>query len=251
MATILNKTCTWCSIPFQVALSNKTKRMCSKKCMYEWRKSLHWEIVNCLNCKKEFKRRINWIHYSSGLPTQYCSIFCSLSSLEKKEKLKKWGLSPKNHWNNLKVQNKVRETKKKLYGDSNYNNILKHKETCLKKYGVPYSILVGPKSNGKRISKPQRKLFENIQKQYPDAELEKWLPDVQRSVDIYIPSKKKIIELYGTYWHCDPKKYKSNYYNKSIKLIAEQIWNRDSARIKILQQYGYSVEVIWENDVFE
>lgn len=92
-------------------------------------------------------------------------------------------------------------------------------------------------------------LYEQIKQQYEDAVLEEWLPDAQKSVDIYIPSQKKIIEVYGTYWHCDPRKYESSYYNKAVHMTAQQIWERDSKRIAFLKSLGYEVTVIWENDV--
>ena len=34
------------------------------------------------------------------------------------------------------INNKVKQTKEQRYGDANYNNLKKHEETCLKKYGV-------------------------------------------------------------------------------------------------------------------
>jgi hypothetical protein len=90
--------------------------------MYQWRKNNNWELVNCIGCGIEFNRRKNGKHPRTGLPTQYCSNKCSLSSSQKKEKLNKWALSDKNHFNKSEVQQKVRDTKKERYGNENYNN---------------------------------------------------------------------------------------------------------------------------------
>lgn len=35
---------------------------------------------------------------------------------------------------------------------------------------------------------------------------------------------KKIIEFYGDYWHCNPTKYTSESYNKSLHKYAKEIW---------------------------
>lgn len=238
------KQCEICNT-FYISRSQKS-RFCSRKCMYIWRKSIHWETAVCIGCQIKFVRRINEKHWRTGIPQQYCSAKCSRSSEHKKKQLRHWANSTSNHWNKPNIQFKVKQTKHKLYGDANYNNSLKNKETCMKKYGVPYAIVVAPKSNGKRISNIQRKVYNNIRTTYPDALLEYWLSDVEKSVDIFIPSQNKIVEVYGTYWHCNPSKYAKDYYNKSIKMTAEQIWNRDARREQLLRQAGYNLEIVWE-----
>jgi hypothetical protein len=239
------KQCLHCKKDFEVLKNRKT--LCSKRCMYDWRKTQNWETVKCVGCGIEFSRRKNEIHHSTGLPKQYCSNSCSRSSIQKKEKLRKWANTNKNHWNNPEVQAKVKQTKLERYGDENYNNIRQQIKTSFEKYNT-YTMWLG-KSNGKRISKPQRILYEQIKQNHTDAILEEWLSDAQKSVDIYIPSQKKIIELYGTYWHCDPRKYEPSYYNKAVHMTAQQIWERDEKRSMFLKSLGYDVEVIWENDV--
>lgn len=233
------KDCPQCDKQFDVTKSRK--KLCSRSCMYEWRKAQNWEIVECIGCNAEFSRR-------KKDRKQYCTNDCSRKSLQKREKLRKWGLSKENHWSSPEAQAKGRATKKKRYGDANYNNLQKNIQTCMDKYGKPYAILVSPKANGKRISKVQRFLYEQVKQQYPDAELEWWLRDAQKSVDIFIPSRNKVIEIYGTYWHCDPRKYDKDYFNKSVKMTAEEIWKRDDARTKYLEMLGYQVEIKWEND---
>lgn len=74
--------------------------------------------------------------------------------------------------------------------------------------------------------------------------LEEYLSDAKKSVDIYIPSQRKIIECHGDYWHCNPKKYSANYYNKVMKRTAKEIWDRDAQRLQYLESIGYTAEVI-------
>jgi len=240
--------CEMCGIEYTAKVV--TARFCSRKCMYEWRKSCNWEGVKCVGCGKEFRRRKNEKHYRTGLPRQYCSNDCSLRSPQKRDKLRRWGLSKKNHWNKQEVQDKVKKTKKVRYGDENYNNMEKNVATCMERYDRPYTILLKKaQSNGKRVSKVHRLVYEQIEKQHSDAMIEHWLGDAQKSVDIFIPSQKKVIEVYGTYWHCDPRKYSKDYFNKSVKMTAEEMWKRDEVRVKFLEALGYTVEVVWESDI--
>lgn len=58
----------------------------------------------------------------------------------------------------------------------------------------------------------------------------------------------KIIEFNGDYWHCNPKKYKENYVNKTIKLTAKEIWEHDYQKKIIAENFGYQVHYVWEMD---
>lgn len=60
--------------------------------------------------------------------------------------------------------------------------------------------------------------------------------------------KNKIIEFNGDYWHCNPRKYKSNYINKTTKISAKEIWERDEEKKKIANKFGYEVHYVWEMD---
>jgi hypothetical protein len=77
-----------------------------------------------------------------------------------------------NPFTKSKYQVKARRTKLEKHGNEYYNNMPKNRATCMKNHGVPYGLLVGAKSNGKRVSKPQLALYEQTKEQYPDAILE-------------------------------------------------------------------------------
>jgi len=240
--------CEYCGIIFNIIWKNRHHRFCSVPCKCEFIKKNKREMVNCLKCDKSFERYKHILHPRTGKPTQYCSNECNRSSIEVNEKKRKWGLSEKNHWNNSECQKKVKETKIEKYGNENYNNIEKQKITMMDKYGVSCGFyLPSAMSNGKRISNFQKREYEKILNQYPDALLEKYLPDVQKSVDIFIPSENKVIECHGDYWHCNPTRCGSDYYNKVVHLTAQQIWDKDKQKREILEKAGYQVEIIWEN----
>jgi G:T-mismatch repair DNA endonuclease (very short patch repair protein) len=67
--------------------------------------------------------------------------------------------------------------------------------------------------------------------------------------DLYIPSLNLIIEYNGDYWHCNPKKYKSTYFNKKKNLFAWEMWEYDKNKLELIKNYGYNLEVIWESDL--
>jgi hypothetical protein len=145
---------------------------------------------------------------------------------------------------------KAQRTKLAKYGDASYNNGERTKKTCLKKYGATcvFHSPHCPKAVGIRVSKFQRSVYDTILKKNVDAILEEYLADAQKSVDIYIPSQRKIVECHGDYWHCNPKKYPPDYYNKMVGKTAQEIWDADKERITHLRSLGYTVDVVWESD---
>lgn len=207
--------CELCKSNFTVTWKYRKQRFCSTKCMHGWRTNHAWVSKKCLHCNTEFKSRKKENRI-------FCSNDCNRSSEQKRNKLIKWSTSQRNHFNNEQIQHKVRTTKIKKYGN-----------------------ILGPVS---RISKGQRKLYEELKKTHKDAILEHYLKDVGKSVDIFIPSKNLVVEYFGDYWHCNPIKYKKSYYHKTMKLTAEEIWKKDEERIADLKENGYDVSVVWEYD---
>lgn len=68
-----------------------------------------------------------------------------------------------------------------------------------------------------------------------------------KSVDYYLPEYNIVIEYYGDYWHCNPKKYESNFFHPQIKLTAKEIWNKDKIRLDMILNEVNSVIIIWED----
>lgn len=63
-----------------------------------------------------------------------------------------------------------------------------------------------------------------------------------------IKYKNKIIEVQGDFWHCNPKFFEENFYNKAIKLTAKEIWERDNIKNNVATSNGFEVYYIWEDD---
>lgn len=68
-------------------------------------------------------------------------------------------------------------------------------------------------------------------------------------IDFLLNNSKIIIEVNGDFWHCNPKQYEATYFHKTYKKFAKSIWNKDKKKILELKKLGYSVIVIWENDI--
>lgn len=106
-------------------------------------------------------------------------------------------------------------------------------------------------SNSKSYSKAEEQIFNLLKNTFPKEEIvwNKPLSGKKRyRPDILIESKKIIIEYNGDYWHCNPKKYKPNYYHKRIKKTAQEIWLKDQQKSNFFKLLGYDVIVIWESD---
>lgn len=67
--------------------------------------------------------------------------------------------------------------------------------------------------------------------------------------DIYIPSLNLVIEYFGDYWHCNPSKYSSNYYNQKKKKYAWELWEYDNKKLELIKSYGYNLEIVWEKEL--
>lgn len=60
--------------------------------------------------------------------------------------------------------------------------------------------------------------------------------------------KKKIIEINGDYWHCNPKIYNENSRVFQKDESAEEIWKADRLKIECAKKKGFDIFVIWEYD---
>jgi very-short-patch-repair endonuclease len=111
----------------------------------------------------------------------------------------------------------------------------KHFEKILKNSKIGY------------ISKGQRELHSIL----VDENMTNFVLDgifLNMKVDIISHEKKLAIEYNGDYFHCNPRTWKPDDYNKTIKMTASDKWNADRNRRFMLYRNGYRVIVIWESD---
>lgn len=69
--------------------------------------------------------------------------------------------------------------------------------------------------------------------------------------DILNEDKKIIVEVNGDLWHCNPKLWKATDIHPNKKITAQEIWDKDDARKKYLEALGYTVLVLWEDDIIK
>jgi len=195
--------------------------------------------------------------------------------------LKKYGVDSYSKTNNFKKKtkqtwskknnselNRIKEKKKqtclKKYGVDNpsKSEIIKKqtRQTCLKKYGVNYpmqnpniSAKVWARNENIWSSKLQNTIFNELIKFFPSIKPNRniWISEIKKcyNCDIVFKEKMKIIEIFGDYWHCNPKIFKENYFHKQTNKTANEIWQYDNQKIERLENKGWQVLILWECDI--
>lgn len=109
-----------------------------------------------------------------------------------------------------------------------------------------------------KIGKPGRisKLHKNFKKSLISNgilgfETESYIPELKISVDELNRDKNIIIEIFGNYWHANPKIYEATDILSFNNEAASVIWEKDKSRINSLKKLGYRVIIIWEDDIRE
>ena len=67
--------------------------------------------------------------------------------------------------------------------------------------------------------------------------------------DYFHSNTRKIIEVFGDFWHMNPEKYSCGDMNNVMKARASDVWEKDKKRLESLHQLGYSTLVVWEADI--
>lgn len=95
-------------------------------------------------------------------------------------------------------------------------------------------------------SKLELNFIENYIKPYGvEYQTQFYIPEIKQFSDIYIPSLNLIIEVNGTYWHCDRRIYELG----SINDIQRDKIKKDNIKYDFLYRHGYNLLVIWEYDL--
>lgn len=71
---------------------------------------------------------------------------------------------------------------------------------------------------------------------------------VMLKFDAAWPNKRKALEFNGTNWHADPSRYTADQVIPFVNQTAQEIWNKDAAKIKLAEEAGYSVFVVWQRE---
>lgn len=151
------------------------------------------------------------------------------------------GMGDDNAMSNPKWRKKASTNLKKKWDSGEMEHVRKIMSDTLKKTRLSGKITSVIRS------KQEKKII---------TEIEKMGYDVNHSLrveckifDIHIPSLNLVIEYNGDYWHCNPKKYPSDYYHQVKRKTAKELWEYDKKKIDLIKSKGYNLEVVWESDV--
>lgn len=105
-------------------------------------------------------------------------------------------------------------------------------------------------ANGKLKYAPISKAEKEIKKKLEDLgyAIEPQFGIGSLKYDLYLINYNIIIEYNGDYWHCNPNKYKSDYFNRKKDMFAWELWEQDKRKKEIAEKKGYKLFIIWEAD---
>ena len=89
----------------------------------------------------------------------------------------------------------------------------------------------------KCTSKLEQRVFDELSGKF---EIVQQLRIQNRFFDIACTKTKRIVEIDGTYWHCDPRVYKATFLHVSGR-TAQEIWKRDKDKQRLAESHGWTV----------
>jgi G:T-mismatch repair DNA endonuclease (very short patch repair protein) len=151
------------------------------------------------------------------------------------------GIGEKNSMSNPTWRKKVSENLKKRWESGELEHTRKIMSEHMKRTRKDGKIKSGI------TSKKEKEIF-NLLKRMKLSPIQSFRVST-KICDIFIPSLNLIIEYFGDYWHCNPKKYNENYINQKKSMSAKEIWKYDEEKIDLIKKSGYNLEVVWESDL--
>lgn len=99
-------------------------------------------------------------------------------------------------------------------------------------------------------SKEEKEIYEYLKSlgKYVISDDEVCIGDNKFLAPDMIINGKVIVEFYGDYFHANPLLHKAEEYIVKKEKTARQLWDADLERQKMLEDAGYSVIIIWQND---
>jgi G:T-mismatch repair DNA endonuclease (very short patch repair protein) len=243
---------------------SKSKRFfCNSECKSKWQSSdknplRKNKIKVCLECGKDFDLRKT--HASEK--QRFCSSKCYGNYAKKnpgvlqpiqpqKRYTKKCKCCGKEFWLHAHRTNTIFCSSE---CHNEYRRETKECPTC-------NSLFTSPKHEKRKYCSSDCAKHNKIRQSAGEKEIFDFLTDVGLEVKSNVPVKfdkgfykpdilvdNKIIEFYGTYWHCHESLFSETDYNSSIGMTATEKRDFDSNRIIYLQSIGYHVMIIWEHE---
>lgn len=128
------------------------------------------------------------------------------------------------------------------------NNPFKNKEFLEKLWPFEKRSEKSAKQKPKWLSKPEKIILNYLKENFNEKiESQKFVLKRYR-VDIFIPNKNLIIEIYGCYWHGCNKQHGKRMFKTCRGVPIEEVRKKNELRIKELQQH-YNTLIVWEHDI--
>jgi len=140
------------------------------------------------------------------------------------------------YWDKPSYKKCKSRTTKKLWQDPEYAKNVMQKS-------IKGSMTKRPNRPEKQIIEILKSLESNI-KYVGDGT--HWILNTGKNPDFVNEETKKIIEVYGCYWHCC-KKHFPNVEDRDS--IIEKQHRKDQQRINKFKKLGYSVLIVWEHEL--
>jgi len=147
---------------------------------------------------------------------------------------------------------KIKQIKLEKYGNENYNNVPKNRESKIQNGTISFSHYKS-KIATSFFNELESILPKGYKYYYDDKEFFLWSKDKEHLYfyDFECREQKKIIEFNGDYFHCNPNKYKEN---ETVKMFGsirnvKDIWEHDKQKNQVAIDKGFEVLTIWEGDV--
>ncbi|MCK5017730.1 MAG: zinc-ribbon domain-containing protein, partial [Candidatus Peribacteraceae bacterium] len=77
---------------------------------------------------------------------------------------------------------------------------------------------------------------------------EHYIKDLNIRVDGFDQATNTVYEFLGNYWHGNPEIYSAEKINPHNKKSFGELYKKTLERIKLLEENGYKVVYVWEND---
>jgi len=238
--TKIVKKCEWCNKEFEGYIKHNRK-FCGRSCSASHRNlNREWKESSKLKISKSNKGKLSGENNPNfgGKYTHQPEVYKKICEGNKVRGLQ---------WTDEHRQ----KHSKKMLGDSNW---MRGKTHSIEVKNLMSEIKIRQYKNGeieiKRInmSRAEKEILKFLIDNNINAEKQFKIDGVTYIYDIYVPTKKMIIEYNGDYWHANPKIYASDWFNKSKKLYANEIWDRDKTKKLLAEECGYDFLVVWENE---
>jgi G:T-mismatch repair DNA endonuclease (very short patch repair protein) len=240
----IKKNCLYCGKEYEInpyEHEQNISNYCSKECVGLAKTKNATIILNCQYCGKEFPVLKGQLNFWGEL--KYCSEECRKSARIKKPELTCVMCGKKYHVSNNRKDISICCSRKCLHEwlSKVYSEIPEVKER-LRKQGAKSAM----------NQKTEYTLPERIVLEYLVANNIVFIPQClindRLVIDFYLPDYNCTLEVYGDYWHSNPRKHGKD----KIPLSAMQEKNKqkDIRKYKVLTgKLGYYFYSLWEYDI--